>query len=811
MRLFESAPILPLAASFAGGIVAASWISAPALVFVAVAAMVLLLAVVALGCAYARLAALLLLAGVGSLGMLRGSAPALPPDHIARQRLPSVVSIEGRVSQEPNRWDADRVRVLLDVDAYHEGSDRRPAQGRVQLTIYGETEPLGEGQRIRAEVRLHRPIGFSNPGAFDYPAHLRREGILLVGSGRGDRVAPLTSDAPPWPLRMKRWAVATIRSQLPESSAALLSGLLLGERTALPAETDEAFRRAGVYHVLAVSGFNVALVASSVFASLALLGVPRRATALVAGVVLVGFALVVGGQPSVVRATAMGLLLLLSVLLERDSQVMNALCLSGLILLAWRPTDLWDPGFQLSFAATAGIIYLAAPMTSFLENHRLPHWLAAALAVSLAAQLPVTPIMLAHFNQLSLIGVAANLLVVPLAGPATTLGMLALLVHLVSEAAASLLFNTLWVLLIALRLVVWAAAAVPGAMVHLPAPSAAAVIAWCGALVLLPYLGARAWTRILASALAAAALGLSVWPWVSPGDGRLRVTFLDVGQGDATFVELPEGPRLLVDGGPGGARRFDVGERVLCPFLWNRPVHGLDVVALSHTDADHAGGLAAVLRNFPVREFWESGRWGAGGQDTWLALGSSHAARRILRDGQRLWVGNALVTVLNPDGQPSPHPNDDSLVLRLDWRGVSILLTGDLGALGEGRVLERAAPVRVLVLKVAHHGSRSSSSAAFLESSQPSFAIVSVGARNPFRHPTPEALERLRAIGGRVYRTDRDGAIIFETDGARLWVTRWARATTEVFDLDPETRSEGSRGAALAIEPNDLGPSAPIF
>jgi competence protein ComEC len=787
VRVLESAPVLPLAASLATGIVGASWLTPHPLAFAPLVGSLLGLGAVALARAHDRLATILLLAGIVGLGALRGGATSLPPDHIARQAIPPVVSIEGRLSEEPIRWDADRMRVLLDVDAYHDGLDRRPAQGRVQVTIYGSTEPLGEGQRIRAEVQLHRPIGFRNPGGFDYPAHLRREGILLVGSARGDRVTPFTLDAPSWPLRVRRWAVATIRAQLPDSSAGLLAGLLLGERTALPRESDEAFRRAGVYHVLAVSGFNVALVASSVFALLALLGVPRRATALVAGVVLVGFGLVVGGQPSVVRATVMGLLLLLSLLLERESQAMNALCLSGLLLIAWRPTDLWDPGFQLSFAATAGIIYLAAPLTAFLKERRWPHWLATSAAVSLAAQLAVTPIMLAHFNQLSLIGVAANLLVVPLAGPATTLGMLTLLIHLANEAAAGLLFSALWLLLTALRLVVWAAAAVPGAMVHLPAPSGAAIVAWYGALILVPYLATRVWTRVAASALVAAATALSLWPWVNPGDGRLRVTFLDVGQGDASLVELPEGPRILIDGGPGGARRFDVGERVLSPFLWNRPVSRLHAVALSHADSDHAGGLGAILRNFRVGEFWEGGRWGSGSQDTLQALSKSDAVRRVLRDGQRLWVGRALVTVLNPGSEPSASPNDDSLVLRLDWRGVSLLFTGDLGWTGEERVLERGAPVRALVLKIAHHGSRSSSSAAFLESARPSFAIVSVGARNPFRHPTLETLDRIEAAGARVYRTDRDGAIILETDGTRLWVTRWARGITEIFDLDPET------------------------
>jgi competence protein ComEC len=328
-------------------------------------------------------------------------------------------------------------------------------------------------------------------------------------------------------------------------------------------------------------------------------------------------------------------------------------------------------------------------------------------------------------------------------------------------------------------------------MVNLPAPAWGAVIAWYAALVLAPLSARR---RLVVPALAGLlvmAAVLSVEPWWRPGDGRLRVIFLDVGQGDATLIELPEGRRLLVDGGPGGARRFDVGERVLAPFLWNRPVRRLDVVALSHSDADHAGGLAAILRHFTVGEFWENGSWGPAAEETRQALERSRAPRRVLHAGSRLWVGEALVTVLNPDGGERTNANDESLVLRLDWRGVSLLLTGDLGWEGEERIRGQAGPLRVTMLKVAHHGSRFSSSAPFLDAARPALAIVSVGARNPFRHPAPEALARLEAAGARVYRTDRDGAVIVETDGARLWVTRWARGIREVFDLDPEPHGLG--------------------
>src|SRR5262245_6472784 len=669
----DRAPLFLVAVALALGIAAAPAAPLPFVPLIAAGAALLLVAAAACLARSERLGTVALLLAVAMIGALRASGSSLPADHVARRELPSPVGLEGRLLSEPTRWAPDRMRLLLEVEAYRDGADLRPLTGIVQLTVYGEAPPpLGEGQRIAIETRLHRPVGFRNPGAFDYPAHLRREGILLVGNSRADRVTPLGPDTPPWPVRVKRWAVETIKARLPDTSGALLAGLLLGERSALPPATDEAFRVAGVYHVLAVSGFNVALIASSVFAALGLVGIPRRATALIAAIVLIGFALVVGAQPSVLRATVMGLLLLASVLLERESQVMNALALAALVLLLWRPGDIADPGFLLSFAATWGIIHLAGPVTAFLASRGWPTWLAAALAVSLGAQLGVTPVMLSFFNQLSLIGIAANLLVVPLAGPATTLGMLTLLVSLVSAAAAELLWNALWLILLALRAAVWAAALVPGAMVHLPAPVWGAIAAWYGGLVLATHLGA---SRLVRGAMAGAVVvtaALSAWPWIHLGDARLRVLFLDVGQGDATLIELPEGQRILVDGGAGGPRRFDVGERVLSPVLWNRPALGLDVVALTHSDADHAGGLAAILKHFAVGQFWETGWWTPAADATRQAVERSGLPRRVLRAGDRIWIGEALITVLNPDGRDPVALNDESLVMRFDWRGLSL-------------------------------------------------------------------------------------------------------------------------------------------
>ena len=206
------APLLPLAVALAFGIAIAPWLLVSPLALIASAAALSVSGAAALAGRRADVAMVTLLAGFVVIGAVNQSAPVVPADHIARRALPTRVLIEGRLASEPVRWAPDRARLLLDVEGYRDGADRQPASGRVQLAIFGETVPLGEGQRIAADVRLHRPIGFRNPGGFDYPAQLRREGILLVGNARGDRVIPSTPDVPPWPVAVKRWAVETIRT-----------------------------------------------------------------------------------------------------------------------------------------------------------------------------------------------------------------------------------------------------------------------------------------------------------------------------------------------------------------------------------------------------------------------------------------------------------------------------------------------------------------------------------------------------------------------------------------------------------------------
>ncbi len=794
-------PAAPVAIAFASGIALAPWARADVAWTTWLASLASAGALLLAG--RTSWAATLLLAGVGAIGALRGIEPPLPPDHVARLELPRIARVDGRLAAEPVRWTPDRLRLLIDV----EGVDGLPRSGRIQATVYGVPPPLAEGQRLAAELRLYPATGLRNPGTFDYAEHLKREGIRVTATARADRLTPLDDPVPPWPARIKHESLAAISRALPPTSGALLAGLLLGERTDLPHELDEGFRRAGVYHVLAVSGFNVALLAAAVFALCHLARVGRRTSAVIAIVVVIGFAAVVGPEPSVLRAVVMAVLVLAALLLERDASVTNSLALAALVILAVRPGDLHDPGFQLSFAATAGIV--AAPIPRGL--------VLGAIGVSAAAQLAVLPITLTHFNQLSTIGVVANLGVVPLAGVATVAGLLAVGVSFLSESAAQVGFDAVWPVLLALRALVAIAAAVPGAVVHLPAPPWVAIACYTGALAL----GLVWWhlhaerprvanpSGAAALALLALAVAVAAWPALRPPDGRLRLIVLDVGQGDAIALEAPDGRVLLVDAGGGGPMRLDAGERVVAPFLWNRGHLRLAGAIVTHPDADHAGGMETARRLFGAGSTWDADTLARG--PLWLggAMISLVDARAPDRAGGRgpsetrsFWASPGATHEPSPQRDrlvawsrrgPDPPPrgsrrgrNDEAIVLRVEYGLASFLLASDIEAAREQALVASGAPIAATVLKIAHHGSRTSSTPAFLGAVGPAVAVISVGPRNPYGHPDPGVLERLATAGARVYRTDRDGAVIFETDGRTLMVTRWAARTTERFCLDPE-------------------------
>jgi competence protein ComEC len=828
-------PLVPLAGAFAAGIVLQLQLRLPAGPWTGAAGLALALGLAGWWLGWRRLALPSLVVAFAALGgqAMATSQFAVPANHLSRLpegHLEAPVRLEGWVVLPPDPRpaetrdlpDADRIRFVVEMLRLRLGETWVAVRGRARLTVLGAPAAVHYGDEVRGAFRLRRPGGFFTPGAFDYPAYLATQGIFLEGWSREPvEVTPGTRGSP-WLagiFRLRGLLLARLDAALPPRQAGLLKALVLGDRSGLTPEMNQAFLASGTYHILAISGLNVSLLAGALFGLLRLLRVSPRVAALLAAALVTGYAALAGAGASVVRAAVMADTFLLAVVLDRRADLLNSLALSALLLLWWNPRYLADVGFQLTFLATLGIVLVVPRCDRALGA--LPRWLRwplASVAMTLAASLMTLPVLAQAFNRVAPAGVLANLPIVPLSGLITGCGTAAsAALALRPEGIPALNQGCGWLaetmLATANRF-----AGLPWSSVTVYTPTPGMLAAYYGAVAcgLVVLLGRRIrWRLALAGAgcLCLLALGGQVaMRLAAPDDaGRLRLTMLDVGQGEAILLELPGRHRILVDAarmGPGG---FDLGARVVGPFLLHEWIGSLDVLVLTHPDADHIGGAVSLLRTFPVAEVWSGDTPETSIDWLWVqeALRRWRIPHRIVSHATpRVRWGEAEVEVLHPPPRgPTPaeapaggpgRSNEASIVLEITIGGQRALLTGDLGPLGEAALLQEGRPVRAQVLKVAHHGSRVSSGPTFLDAVRPEVALVSAGRHNRFHHPHPEVVARLQERGVRLLRTDLEGTITVEMtpQGLRAWGSR---------DQGSGVRDQGSGVGSRGQEAGDAG------
>lgn len=730
---------------------------------------------------------------VAALGASRYrlAQPTFDAQHIAYYNDQANMTVVGVVAEEPDVRDRFvNLRVAVQQVQLADGT-AVDVSGVVQMQTF-RYPIIGYGSQISATGKLETP---PEQEEFSYKAYLARQGVhslmsmprtAVLAEGQGSLFYHAL-------FALKQKAQITIQQLLPSPQADLLVGILLGNDNGMPPDLSEDFRTTGMTHIIAISGFNIAvLIAILVSFAEPMLG--RRGAAVFAVVGIGLYTILVGAEASVVRAAIMGTIYLgTQRWLGRPNFAFASLFAAGGLMTLANPFTLWDVGFQLSFMATLSLMVYADPLTRWAERQllrvvsrqrmqQLMGLLSEAVIITLAAQILTLPLMIGYFEQLSLISLLSNAVILPVQPAVMSWGGLATLAGMVWSPLGQLLAWMVWLPLTYTIIFVEAFAAVPHAAVPFAVGWPAMLLVY-GLLTAVTWLARQEksqrvqwWTAVrqnlnqrlaLGGSLILACLTIS-WGSSQP-DGRLHIAFLDVGQGDAIFIQTPTGRQILVDGGMYPSRlKQKLGQQM--PF-WDRH---LDVVVATHPDADHVAGLVDLFTRYEVgllvtngAEMGESSLYDALLQAAEAQQTPMHRAVA----GEVIYIEDGVTLEIVHPGQQLDvdNRNNNSVSFRLVYGRFTALLTGDVEETGEAEILRRDYPLQAFLFKAGHHGAETSSTVPFLAAIRPSVVVVSSGVENRFGHPTPGMLQRAADVGALVLRTDQLGTIELATDGEQMW------------------------------------------
>lgn len=713
--------------------------------------------------------------------------PNVTRDEKGKLHLQYVVEVE-KVWQGSKYGKAGQVmQGKLLVYGGEESLKKSPQQGKNKATdleddtvvesiegIYGQ---VGDGIQLVGTISEFHDYG--NPGRMNMVMSNKAKGICgramiskysLVIEPRQEKSLVRLAE------QVRKQYEAYMALAMPKQDAAAIFAMLFGGYHGIRPELLEAFTITGIVHILSVSGSHITLMAGTANIVGRFLHMSPRATAALATGVILFYSLLAGAIPPVIRSALMGILTLLALTAGRERDAQHILGLVALGLLLYSPLWLFDISFQLSFGATAGLLYLAPPLRESLRK-KLPVFVADSLAVTIGAQLSVLPIIAWYFNVLSLSSLLANLVIAPIVEWIIVAGLLAGLLASLLPLAGKVVFLLASVVLgLVYELSRWVAA-LPGSQIYMP------TFSWWGGMLYYMGLGwlvirdSKGWQAVFL--LGMLVVVFCCWQ-MGCNNKEMQVHFIDVGQGDSALVITPHGRAFMVDTGGVREGSYDIGSRVDVPYLLHYGVEKLDYIFLTHAHDDHAGGVKGILTKIPVGAIG-IGHEGAGDYLQTFGTGEIGKIKKLLvplQEGSSIELDGVRIDMLySPESkkvqesQLQATGNEFSNLIRVSYGEASFLFTGDLIVEQEQQVLANGTNVASTVLKVGHHGSRTSSSQEFLTAVNPGWAVISCGYNNSFGHPHKEILNRLTSCTkAEILRTDQQGAIVFRTDGKSIKV-----------------------------------------
>lgn len=661
----------------------------------------------------------------------------------------------------------------------------------LQLNVKKEKETLNYGDKIIVKGNFEEANTARNEGGFDYKQYLKSKNIYgIVAVDKKDietinknNVGVIDLLANKVRNSMKR----KIEQNLPNETNELLSGMLIGEKSNLQKEIQEDFRDSSLSHVLAISGMHVSYVMIGITFVINKLKFSKKMSKIVTILILLFFIILTGKTASVTRACFMSSYIILASLLHKKAHVLGSISISLLIILIINPYFILDIGLQLSYGGTIGIVLIYPILKKYKKKkedktgrikkvlYKIKDKIIDTILITISANLVIFPIVLFHYNIMSFTFIISNLLISPIIGIIIILGFLSVFSSYIVSPISKVMFFFLQILLSVLAQIAHFCAGLPLSKVYFPTPKIYVIIIYYLFLIYIILVKNKIITGkkigkkvfiIFTIIVIILNLILNFIP------KTFTISFIDVGQGDSMLISTPKGKNIIVDGG--GSRdetTFNIGKQTLIPYLLNKGITKLDYIIISHFDSDHVGGILSVLEELKAEKVIICEQEENENYKRFKEIVKNKKIKvYVVKKGDNLKIEeNIWLNILWPKDERIKENaiNNNSIVAKLNYKSFSILLTGDIEKIAENEILKEYENSNILnanILKVAHHGSKSSSIKEFLEKVKPQIALIGVGEKNTFGHPNAGVLNRLENLNTKIYRTDEKGEITIKID-----------------------------------------------